>query len=303
VLRNWTFSTLIQRPNSSKYSCVWNVFPERAWWRVDDVISSWNPCCRLTPGAGCTKDVHVADYATAPEDYNQNFDVSLRREVSSQQRAFSDKRPSPTKGLPRQRAFPDKGPSPTKGLRSKRRSFAYSFQVQFHNPQRFIIVAIPILRTDCLRLHIYIIIKQIIHQFGVLTAHSHGFDNEIMKIVLVKPTLWLFQITTTAGSFNRPALKSSISCVNYQNVWWSLNLNITLVLFDKFLLIISCLWCYSECISTPGELEKYARPRRESNLRPLVRFPSWSTRELRDQVGWSKWYFGTESSSLDTNVI
>ena len=27
--------------------------------------------------------------------------------------------------------------------------------------------------------------------------------------------------------------------------------------------------CYSECISTPGELEKYARPRWESNLRPL----------------------------------
>ena len=26
---------------------------------------------------------------------------------------------------------------------------------------------------------------------------------------------------------------------------------------------------YSECISTPGELEKYARPRWESNLRPL----------------------------------
>jgi hypothetical protein len=24
---------------------------------------------------------------------------------------------------------------------------------------------------------------------------------------------------------------------------------------------IWCLWCYSECISTPGELEKYARPR------------------------------------------
>ena len=88
--------------NSSKYSCVWNVFPERAWWRVDDVISSWNPCCRLTPGAGCTKDVHVADYATVPEDYNQNFDVSLRWEVSSQQRAFSDKSlPSLTKGLPR----------------------------------------------------------------------------------------------------------------------------------------------------------------------------------------------------------
>jgi hypothetical protein len=30
-----------------------------------------------------------------------------------------------------------------------------------------------------------------------------------------------------------------------------------------------CLWCYSECISTPGKLEKYAWPRWESNLRPL----------------------------------
>jgi hypothetical protein len=29
------------------------------------------------------------------------------------------------------------------------------------------------------------------------------------------------------------------------------------------------LWCYSECISTPGKLEKYACPRWESNLRPL----------------------------------
>ena len=33
--------------------------------------------------------------------------------------------------------------------------------------------------------------------------------------------------------------------------------------------IMWCLWCYSECISTPGELEKYARPRWESNLRPF----------------------------------
>jgi hypothetical protein len=32
---------------------------------------------------------------------------------------------------------------------------------------------------------------------------------------------------------------------------------------------IRCLWCYSECISTPGKLEKYAWPRWESNLRPL----------------------------------
>ena len=32
---------------------------------------------------------------------------------------------------------------------------------------------------------------------------------------------------------------------------------------------IWCLWCYSECISTPGKLEKYAWPRWESNLRPL----------------------------------
>ena len=32
---------------------------------------------------------------------------------------------------------------------------------------------------------------------------------------------------------------------------------------------IWCLWCYSECISTPGELEKYVRPRWESNLPPL----------------------------------
>jgi hypothetical protein len=32
---------------------------------------------------------------------------------------------------------------------------------------------------------------------------------------------------------------------------------------------IRCLWYYSECISTPGRLEKYACPRWESNLRPL----------------------------------
>jgi hypothetical protein len=30
-----------------------------------------------------------------------------------------------------------------------------------------------------------------------------------------------------------------------------------------------CLWCYSECISTPGRVEKYAWPRWESNLWPL----------------------------------
>jgi hypothetical protein len=30
---------------------------------------------------------------------------------------------------------------------------------------------------------------------------------------------------------------------------------------------IWCLWCYSECISTPGKLEKYVWPRWESNLR------------------------------------
>jgi hypothetical protein len=29
-----------------------------------------------------------------------------------------------------------------------------------------------------------------------------------------------------------------------------------------------CLWCYSECISTPDKLEKYAWPRWETNLRP-----------------------------------
>ena len=139
------------------------------------------------------------------------------------QRAFRDKGPSPTKGLPRQRAFPDKGPSPTKGL-LRQRAFARNVEVllivfRYSSIIRNVLLSsLPILRTDCLRLHIYIIIKQIIHQFGVSTAHSHGFDNEIMKIVLVKPTLWLFQITTTAGSFNRPALKSSISCVNYQNV-------------------------------------------------------------------------------------
>jgi hypothetical protein len=28
-------------------------------------------------------------------------------------------------------------------------------------------------------------------------------------------------------------------------------------------------WCYSDCISTPGRLEKYAWPRWESNLRPF----------------------------------
>jgi hypothetical protein len=30
-----------------------------------------------------------------------------------------------------------------------------------------------------------------------------------------------------------------------------------------------CLWCYWECISTQGKLEKYALPRWESNLQPL----------------------------------
>ena len=32
---------------------------------------------------------------------------------------------------------------------------------------------------------------------------------------------------------------------------------------------IWCLWCYSECISTPGKPDKYPCPRWESNLRPL----------------------------------
>ena len=41
----------------------------------------------------------------------------------------------------------------------------------------------------------------------------------------------------------------------------------------------------------------------ESNLRPLEYYPNALPNELRDQVGSSKWYFGTESSSFDTNVI
>jgi hypothetical protein len=39
---------------------------------------------------------------------------------------------------------------------------------------------------------------------------------------------------------------------------------------------IWCLWCYSECISTPGKLEKYAWPRWESDLTPLILFELWS---------------------------
>jgi hypothetical protein len=31
-----------------------------------------------------------------------------------------------------------------------------------------------------------------------------------------------------------------------------------------------CLWCYSECIATPGKLEKYVWARWESNLRPVT---------------------------------
>jgi hypothetical protein len=38
------------------------------------------------------------------------------------------------------------------------------------------------------------------------------------------------------------------------------------------------LWCYSECISTLGELEKYARPRWESNLvNPVWIEPRWES--------------------------
>ena len=39
--------------------------------------------------------------------------------------------------------------------------------------------------------------------------------------------------------------------------------------FHKRKYYIWCLWCYSECISTSGKLEKYVCPRWESNLRPL----------------------------------
>ena len=42
-----------------------------------------------------------------------------------------------------------------------------------------------------------------------------------------------------------------------------------------------------ECISTPGELEKYARPQWESNLRPLEYQPNALPTVLRGQVGSS----------------
>ena len=64
-----------------------------------------------------------------------------------------------------------------------------------------------------------------------------------------------------------------------------------------------CLLCYSECISTPDKLEKYAWPRWESNLRPLEYQPNALPTELRGQVGSSMRYFGTEFSSFDIDVI
>ena len=44
--------------------------------------------------------------------------------------------------------------------------------------------------------------------------------------------------------------------------------------------------CYSECISTPGKLEKHAWPRWDSNLRPLDASPmlcqlSYAVRSVR----------------------
>ena len=43
----------------------------------------------------------------------------------------------------------------------------------------------------------------------------------------------------------------------------------------------------SECISTPGKLEKHAWPQWESNLRPLEHQPNAPPNEPRGQVGSS----------------
>ena len=50
-----------------------------------------------------------------------------------------------------------------------------------------------------------------------------------------------------------------------------------------------CLWCYSECISTPGKLKKYAWHGGNRT------YDLWNT----SPIGSSMWYFGTESSSFD----
>ena len=66
------------------------------------------------------------------------------------------------------------------------------------------------------------------------------------------------------------------------------------------MMLVMLLWVY---IHTAGKLEKYACPRWESNLRPLEYQPNALPTELRGQVGSSMWYFGTESSSFDIDVI
>ena len=49
----------------------------------------------------------------------------------------------------------------------------------------------------------------------------------------------------------------------------------------NFLLV----WCYSECISTLGRLEKYAWPRWDSNLRPLELEPTWRRSSVGRALG------------------
>jgi hypothetical protein len=55
---------------------------------------------------------------------------------------------------------------------------------------------------------------------------------------------------------------------------------------------IWCLWCYSWVYIHTGQAWKIC----QATVLPL---PT----ELRGQVGSNKWYFGTESSSFDTNVM
>ena len=67
---------------------------------------------------------------------------------------------------------------------------------------------------------------------------------------------------------------------------------------------------YDVCDVTPSAYPHRASPKNMPGYGGNRTYHPWNTspmlcqlHELRDQVGSSKWYFGTESSSFDTNVI
>ena len=51
-------------------------------------------------------------------------------------------------------------------------------------------------------------------------------------------------------------------------------------------MIVCAIWCYSQCLSKPSELEKYARPRWESNLSTFGSVPTVARHIFQARPVW-----------------